>query len=70
MRDLMSSDQHSHRSRHRRGRWWRSWLSRLPQQLTSRKFNIYQVVLAAMVSYMAFGLISLLFLNNLDTPSE
>ena len=51
-------------------RWWRSWLSRLPQKLTSRKFNFYQVVLAAIVSYLAFRLISILFLNSLDTPPE
>jgi hypothetical protein len=38
--------------------------------LTSRKFNIYQVVLAAVVSYLAFRFISLLFLNNPDTPPE
>ena len=38
--------------------------------LTSRKFNIHQVMLAAIVSYMAFRLISLLFLNNPDTPPE
>jgi hypothetical protein len=70
MRDLMSSDQHSHRPRHRLRHWWRSWLSDLPRKLTSRKFNLYQVVLVAIVSYLAFRLISLLFLNNPDTPSE
>ncbi|MCX6924385.1 MAG: hypothetical protein NT154_14400 [Verrucomicrobia bacterium] len=51
-------------------RWWRSWLSRLPQKLTSRKFNLYQVVLAAIVSYLAFRIISFLFLNSLDTAPE
>jgi hypothetical protein len=69
----MSNDQHSHRPGHRRRhwwRWWRSWLSRLPQKLISRKFNIYQVVLAAMVSYLAFRVISVLFLNKPDTPPE
>ena len=70
MRDLMSSDQHSHRSRHRLRHWWRSWLSDLPRKLTSRKFNLYQVVLVAIVSYLAFRLIAILFLNNLDTPPE
>jgi hypothetical protein len=66
----MSNDQHSHRPRHRRRRWWRSWLSRLPRKLTSRKFNIYQVLLAVIVSYLAFRLISVLFLNGTDTPPE
>jgi len=70
MRDLMSNDQHPHRSRHRRSHWWRTWLSRLPQQLTSRKFNLYQVVLVAIVSYLAFRLISLLFPSGTGTPPE
>ena len=70
MRDLMSNDQHAHRPRHRRRRWWRRWLSPLPQKLTSGKFNIYQVVLAVIVSYLAFRLISFLFLHDLDTPPE
>jgi hypothetical protein len=70
MRDLMSNDQHSPRPGRHRSHWWRSWLSRLPQKLTSRKFNLYQVVLVAIVSYLAFRLISLLFLNSLDTPPE
>ena len=70
MRDLMSSDQYSHRSRHRRGRWWCSWLSSIPKKLLSRKFNLYQVVLVAIVSYLAFRLIAILCLNNLDTPPE
>jgi hypothetical protein len=66
----MSNDQHSHQPGHRRRHWWRSWLSRLPQKLTSRQFNIYQVLLAAIVSYLAFRVISVLFLNNPDTPPE
>jgi hypothetical protein len=70
MRDLMSNDQHSHPSGRHRSHWLRAWLSRLPQKLTSRKFNLYQVVLAAIVSYFAFRLISFLFLNSLDTPPE
>ena len=70
MRDLMSNDQHSHRPRHRRSRWWRRWLGRLPQKLTSRKFNIYHVALAAILSYLAFRLFLSLFLNDLDTPPE
>jgi hypothetical protein len=69
----MSNDQHSHQPGHRRRHWWwwwHSWLSRLPQKLTSRQFNIYQVLLAAIVSYLAFRVISVLFLNNPDTPPE
>jgi hypothetical protein len=66
----MSNNQHSHHPRHHHSRWWRSWLSRLPQKLTSKKFNLYQVVLVAIISYLAFRLISILFLNHLDTPPE
>ena len=66
----MPDDQHSHRPRHRLRHWWRSWLSSIPQKLLARKFNLYQVVLVAIVSYLAFRLISVLFLNNLDTPPE
>ena len=47
MRDLMSNDQHPHHPMHRRSRWWRSWLSLLPQELTSRKFNLYRSMLRA-----------------------
>jgi len=70
MRAFMSNGQHSHPSGRHRSHWWRAWLSRLPQKLTSRKFNIYQVVLAAIVSYLAFRFISILFLTSLDTPPE
>jgi hypothetical protein len=66
----MSNDQHSHRPGHRRRRWWHSWLSRLSQKLTSRKLNIYQVVLVAIVSYLVFRVISVLILDNLDMPPE
>jgi hypothetical protein len=66
----MSNDQHSHRRRRGPLRWWRSWLGRLPQQLTSRRFNLYQVVLAVIASYFAFRIISFLFLGNLDTPPD
>jgi hypothetical protein len=70
MRDLMSNDQRAHRPGHRRRRWWRRLLSPLPQKLTSRKFNIYQVALAAILSYLAFRIFLRLFLNDLDTPPE
>jgi hypothetical protein len=66
----MPNDQHSHPPRHRHKHWWRSWLSRLPRKLISRKFNLYQVLLAVIVSYLAFRLISLLFLNGTGTPPE
>jgi hypothetical protein len=52
----MSNDPHAERPRHRhrRGRWLRSWLNRLPEKLVSKQFNIYQAVVAVLVGYLAF----------------
>jgi hypothetical protein len=48
-----------------------AFLAEPPASRTDLKeFNLYQVVLVAIVSYLAFRLISFLFLNSLDTPPE
>jgi hypothetical protein len=64
----MPTDSHPQRIHHRR-RWWRTWLKRLPQKLVSRRFNLYQAALTAVVAYLAFQVVMYL-LNNSGAPPE
>jgi hypothetical protein len=61
---------HDHPQRtHHRHRWWRRWLKRLPQKLLSRRFNLYQALLTAVVAYLAFQVVIYL-MNNSGAPPE
>ena len=49
----------------------RSWLNRLPEKLISKKFNIYQAVVAVLVGYLAFRVLVFMGVGlGVDAPPQ